>query len=92
MHDSLRCPACRTWMNTGYVSVSQGLLWRRNVDGEHRDFAEAIPGTHAIMRANDLPAWRCPQCQLVTMQYGHDARKQAGRTKATLLNDAEGAP
>ena len=55
--------------------MSQGLLWVRNFEGSATDFAENIPGTNAIMRANRLPAWRCVSCELVTLRYGHEVHK-----------------
>jgi hypothetical protein len=66
-------------MQEGFVSVSHGLHWRRHVDGPNRDFAQSIPGTHAVMRTNDLPAWRCHACQLLLLKYGLDVRKASAR-------------
>lgn len=62
-------------MQPGFVAVSQGLLWMRNAEGSTLDFAENIPGTNAVMRANRLPAWRCPACELLTMRYGREVYK-----------------
>lgn len=63
-------------MTPGHVAVSQGLSWMRRAEGPYGDFAENIPGTHAVMRANRLPAWRCHSCQLVLFRYGHDVQRQ----------------
>ncbi len=75
-HEPIRCPECRGWMNPGYVAVSQGLNWMRRAEGSFNDFAETIPGTHAVLRPNRLPAWRCTACNLVTFRFGHDVHRQ----------------
>ena len=81
VHEAIRCLHCRQWMQAGFVSVSQGLLWMRHFEGSAGDFAENIPGTHAVMRANRLPAWRCVSCELVTMRYGHEVHKHMPASK-----------
>lgn len=81
-HESKRCPQCRAWMTAGHVSVSQGLHWMRRAEGPLGDFAETLPGTHAVLRPNRLPAWRCTACQLVLMQYGHDVHKQSTHARS----------
>lgn len=75
VHDAIRCGLCRQWMQAGFVSVSQGLLWLRNAEGSAVDFAESLPGTNAIMRANRLPAWRCLSCEIVSLRYGREVHK-----------------
>ena len=75
-HETLRCPECHTRMTVGHVAVSQGLLWMRRAEGPYGDFAEAIPGTHAVLRANRLPAWKCSGCQLLLFRFGHDLQRQ----------------
>lgn len=74
-HEPIRCPVCRAWMRSGHVSVSQGLHWMRRAAGPFGDFKESIPGTHAVLRANRLPAWRCAACQTITFRYGHDVQR-----------------
>ena len=94
-HDSLRCPECRQWMTVGYVSVSQGRSWMRRAEGPLGDFAETIPGTHAVLRPNRLPAWRCPACQLVTFRFGHDVQRQEAYRRGSVAPGAgtsESAP
>ena len=56
-------------MEDGAVPLSEGLHWLRRRKGQH-DFAEDLPGTHAILRQNHLEAWRCKRCQLVLFRYG----------------------
>ncbi|BAM03482.1 PF20097 family protein [Phycisphaera mikurensis] len=86
--EALRCPSCDGWQQAGFVAVSEGLLWLRNAEGPS-DFAEAIPGTSAILKANRLPAWRCQRCELVTMRVGRDPRRRrATRKKTRLLETA----
>ncbi len=75
VHEALRCPQCRQWMQPGFVAVSQGLLWLRNPESATVDFAENLPGTNAIMRANRLPGWRCLSCELVLLRYGRTVHK-----------------
>ncbi|MEM1109020.1 MAG: PF20097 family protein [Planctomycetota bacterium] len=75
-HEPIRCPECRQRMTPGHVAVSQGLHWMRRAEGPYGDFAENIPGTHAVMRANRLPAWRCSSCMLITFRFGRDVQRQ----------------
>ncbi|MEM6856005.1 MAG: PF20097 family protein [Planctomycetota bacterium] len=75
-HEPIRCPECRQRMTPGHVAVSQGLHWMRRAEGPYGDFAENIPGTHSVLRANRLPAWRCSACQLITFRFGRDVQRQ----------------
>ena len=84
--EALRCPSCHAWLQPGFVAVSEGLLWLRNADGPS-DFAESIPGTAAILKANRLPAWRCQRCELVTMRFGRDPKRRPSGKKRTLLQE-----
>ncbi len=70
-------------MTPGHVAVSQGLHWMRRAEGPYGDFAENIPGTHAVLRANRLPAWRCSGCQLITFRFGHDVQRQEAIRRGT---------
>ncbi|MEM8739311.1 MAG: PF20097 family protein [Planctomycetota bacterium] len=81
-HDTLRCPGCRARMTTGHVAVSQGLHWMRRAEGPYGDFAESIPGTHSVLRANRLAAWRCSACQLILFRFGHDVQRQQARARS----------
>lgn len=72
-------------MTPGHISVSQGVHWMRRAEGPYGDFAENIPGTHAVMRANRLPAWRCHSCHLVMFRYGHDVQRQEAIKRGTSL-------
>ncbi|MEO0514534.1 MAG: PF20097 family protein [Planctomycetota bacterium] len=82
-HDPIRCPECRQRMTSGHVAVSQGLHWMRRAEGPYGDFAENIPGTHSVLRANRLPAWRCSACQLITFRFGHDVQRQEAIRRGT---------
>lgn len=77
----MRCPECHAIMDEGVLPIHQGLHFLRNRSGRYREFAESLPGTSAVMRANDLTAWRCRRCQLVTFAYGdrhlREMQKQA---------------
>lgn len=90
-HDPLRCPQCRDWMKPGFVSVSSGLHWlNRDAGPLGTDFLESIPGTHAIMRPNRLPAWRCRSCENITFRYGRDIHRksqQAGKLPGSDSTD-----
>ena len=77
-------------MTPGHVAVSQGLHWMRRAEGPYGDFAENIPGTHSVLRANRLPAWRCSSCQLITFRFGRDVQRQeAIRRGTTTATTAE---
>ena len=80
---------CNQWMKPGFVSVSQGLLWLRNPEGSTVDFAENIPGTNAVMRANRLPAWRCQACELLVLRYGRTVHKQLPAQQFAELPDPQ---
>ena len=84
--EALRCSSCHAWLQPGFVAVSEGLLWLRNADGPS-DFAESIPGTTAILKANRLPAWRCQRCELVTMRFGRDPQRRPRKKQRSLLQD-----
>lgn len=86
-HESQRCPQCRAWMTTGFLSVSQGLHWMRRAEGPLGDFAETLPGTQAVLRPNRLPAWRCSGCQTITFRYGHDVLKETARPNPLQLDE-----
>ena len=87
-HESIRCPNCRAWMTSGFVAVSQGLHWLRRQEGPFGDFRESIPGTHAVMRGNRLPAWRCTACQTITFRYGHDVQRHRDSSAKVAASDA----
>lgn len=70
-------------MTPGHVAVSRGLHWMRRAEGPYGDFAENIPGTHSVLRANRLPAWRCSGCQLITFRFGHDVQRQEAIRRGT---------
>jgi hypothetical protein len=75
----MRCPQCQALLEEGVVPISGGIHWLRRKDGDIYDFAEDVPGTHAIMRPNRLPAWRCKKCQLILFRFGHEAQAQQQR-------------
>ncbi|MEM1212950.1 MAG: PF20097 family protein [Planctomycetota bacterium] len=83
----LHCPHCRATMTRGTVAVSQGLTWRRADQSGHADFTEQLPGTQALRRSNRLPAWRCPACELVLIQYGKAGQRLAQQQDADALTD-----
>lgn len=78
-HDALRCPACKTLMQDGYLPISDGLHFIRGDGNAAGAFAEDLPGTHAVMRTNRLLAWRCKPCQMVVFKYGRDNAKHIER-------------
>lgn len=79
----MRCPECHALMDEGAIPVHQGLHFLRNRHGRYRDFAENIPGTSAIVRPNDLAAWRCRKCELVVFAYGQRHLDQQRHDAAT---------
>jgi hypothetical protein len=87
--ESMRCPGCRQWMQSGHVAISHGVMWLRNADSSHLPFSESVPGTHALMRANRLPAWRCPSCELLLFRFGRDVHKHHDHEKLNASDSAE---
>ncbi len=86
IHDSLRCPSCGAYMETGAISVSTGLNWLRVHHDRPADMAEAVPGTHSVMRANHLVAWRCKKCRLITARYGEPLERHRKMNEAVADN------
>jgi len=82
-HERLRCPQCQQTMQTGFLPVSQGMHFIRGDGKAASHFAEDIPGTHAIMRTNKLPAYRCKSCELILFQYGRDTARRIERLLAS---------
>ncbi|MEM6748876.1 MAG: PF20097 family protein [Planctomycetota bacterium] len=79
---SVRCPSCHGYMVGGYLSVSQGLKFIRNHDHRSKPMAEHLPGTHAVLRPNRLPAWKCPSCELMLFRYGRKLQRELERNGA----------
>ena len=82
-HDPLRCPHCHATMQTGFLPVSKGMHFIRGDGKAASQFAEDLPGTHAVMRSNRLLAWRCKRCEVVLFKYGRNNAKTIER----LLED-----
>lgn len=82
-HDPLRCPHCKTLMQTGFLPTSTGMHFIRGDGKAASQFAEDLPGTHSIMRSNRLLAWRCKKCEVVLFKYGRNNAKTLDR----LLNE-----
>ena len=83
-HDPLRCPHCKSLMQTGFLPTSTGMHFIRGDGKAASNFAENLPGTHAIMRTNRLLAWRCQACEIVLFKYGRNNAKTIER----LLDEA----
>lgn len=82
-HEPTRCPKCRALMQTGFLPTSTGMHFIRGDGKAASQFAEDLPGTHSIMRANRLLAWRCKNCEVVLFKYGRNNAKTLER----LLNE-----
>lgn len=78
-HHSLRCPHCHALMQTGFLPASTGMHFIRGDGKAASQFAEDLPGTHAIMRSNRLLAWRCKRCEVVLFKYGRNNSKIVDR-------------
>ncbi|MEO0474836.1 MAG: PF20097 family protein [Planctomycetota bacterium] len=78
-HDRLRCPICQSVMQTGFLPTSTGMHFIRGDGKAASQFAEDLPGTHAIMRSNRLLAWRCKSCEVVIFKYGRNNAKKVER-------------
>ena len=90
--ETMRCPQCQALMQSGFLSVSHGMHFIRGDGKGASHFAEDLPGTHAIMRANRLPAWRCKACDLVTFRFGRDIARAVERmTRDDRQADTEGS-
>jgi hypothetical protein len=70
-------------MQTGFLPTSTGMHFIRGDGKAASQFAEDLPGTHAIMRSNRLLAWRCKACEVVLFKYGRNNAKKMER----LLNE-----
>ncbi|WP_428389844.1 PF20097 family protein [Mucisphaera sp.] len=68
--ETFRCPRCRARMTPGVLPIAAGLSWLPLSPNATPAMAEGLPGTHAIMRPNRLPAWRCRACELVLFRHG----------------------
>lgn len=79
IHDPLRCPYCHALMQTGFLPTSKGMHFIRGDGKAASQFAEDLPGTHAIMRSNRLLAWRCKACEVVLFKYGRNNAKKVER-------------
>ena len=66
-------------MQAGFLPVSQGMHFIRGDGKAASQFAENLPGTHAVMRSNRLLAWRCKQCEIVVFKYGRNNAKTIER-------------
>lgn len=75
---TLRCPQCHARMTPGVLPVASGLNWLPWSPNATPAMAESLPGTHAVMRPNRLPAWRCRACELVLFKVGHKLRDPLG--------------
>jgi phage FluMu protein Com len=82
-HDPIRCPHCKALMQTGFLPTGTGMHFIRGDGKAASHFAEDLPGTHSIMRANRLLAWRCKKCEVVLFKYGRNNAKTVER----LLNE-----
>ncbi|MEM7682747.1 MAG: PF20097 family protein [Planctomycetota bacterium] len=82
LEDRARCPGCNAYMASGYLSVSQGLRFIRNHDHRNTPMAEHLPGTHAVLRSNRLPAWKCAACEAVLFRYGRKLQRELERSGA----------
>ena len=80
---NLRCPACSGPMEEGNLPVSEGLIWVRAHGEDSGTFAENIAGTHAVLRANRMEAWRCRKCLLITFRYGRPLKARKNISKTT---------
>jgi hypothetical protein len=70
-------------MQAGFLPTSTGMHFIRGDGKAASQFAEDLPGTHAIMRSNRLLAWRCKGCEVVLFKYGRNNAKKMER----LINE-----
>jgi hypothetical protein len=67
----LACPRCDAPMSEGYLPLLAGLHWRE--PGQPVGLPHALsglPGTVGWRGRPRLHAYRCTQCEIVTLQYG----------------------
>jgi hypothetical protein len=72
----VRCPACGTEMDEGYLPVLSGIHWRKL--GEPIGLPHALgglPGTVGWRGRPRLHAFRCVPCEIVMFQYGDPPRR-----------------
>jgi len=70
------CPRCDAPMSEGYVPLLAGIHWRE--PGEPVGLPHALsglPGTVGWRGRPRLHAWRCPKCEILTVQYGDGRRR-----------------
>jgi hypothetical protein len=68
---ALACPVCGGEMAEGYLPMLAGVHWRglgQPVGTPHN--LSGLPGTVGWRRRPLLHAFRCPECQIVSFQYG----------------------
>lgn len=65
------CPSCGSDMAEGYVPATGGLAWREPDEpvGLPTIFS-GLPGTVFWLRRPRLQAFRCEECQVLTLKYG----------------------
>lgn len=93
IHDNLKCPKCRGYLEEGAVAINQGLRWKRMKGLDLSEMSEHLPNTHAVARPNHLVAYRCRRCELVVLDYGRTLERQpqfADQVAAVEGNAAQG--
>ena len=68
-----RCPGCRGALESGWVMLGRGAIWKNRSEGPPGAFstiAGALPNTLSLsLRPAANQAWRCPRCQLLLVDH-----------------------
>ena len=74
-----RCPGCDQPMAQGYVLAGKGLIWRprgRQGPDTFAQIGQALPNTMSFGLPPALNmAWRCEDCQLITLDRSRMVRR-----------------
>lgn len=81
-HARHRCPACNSPMESGFVVTGRGLHWiadLRRAGVFSLNLGTALENTlNLTLSLAGNPAWRCPSCKLLLLDYSRLVRKDRG--------------
>lgn len=69
----MACPRCRAPMSEGYIPGGYGIAWRdRNEAIGLPGPFNSLPGSTFWFRRPKLHAFRCAECEIITLRYGRN--------------------
>ena len=80
--DAPRCPCCGEPMQSGYVRAPTGIQWRDESQKplRWRFIWNALPHTLDWWTFRENRAWRCDQCQTLTIDHSRSLPAKDRRT------------